>query len=157
VNKLCGPRFSIIAWGRRRTITERNGGTDELGSQPLNSRSPSNKLTQVNVSEEKESQNDYDKVSDKESTKVEIAQVMKLVDNFVLEKQKQSVTQTKSQGPRKSRVQGGWNDSSKTNKHKDEKSNSSVSVQKKPTSWGGFNKNPLRAITVKEETDEQKQ
>ena len=28
-----GPRFSVIAWGRRRTITRRNGGTDELGTR----------------------------------------------------------------------------------------------------------------------------
>jgi len=29
-----GPRFSIIAWGRRRHINERNGG--ELGCEPIN-------------------------------------------------------------------------------------------------------------------------
>ena len=28
-----GPRFSIIAWGRRRTINAINGGADELGTR----------------------------------------------------------------------------------------------------------------------------
>jgi len=32
--KSSGPRFSIIAWGRRRHINERNGG--EIGCEPLN-------------------------------------------------------------------------------------------------------------------------
>lgn len=32
----CGPRFSIIAWGRRRTINERNGG--KIGSAPIDNR-----------------------------------------------------------------------------------------------------------------------
>jgi len=33
--KHVGPRFSIIAWGRRRSINERNGGTEEIGSKTL--------------------------------------------------------------------------------------------------------------------------
>ena len=28
-----GPRFSVIAWGRRRTINHQNGGADEIGSR----------------------------------------------------------------------------------------------------------------------------
>ena len=31
-NKVAGPRFSIIAWGRRRTLNARNGGVGELES-----------------------------------------------------------------------------------------------------------------------------
>ncbi len=33
-NKVCGPRFSIIAWGRRVRLTSRNGGTpDDIGTR----------------------------------------------------------------------------------------------------------------------------
>jgi hypothetical protein len=30
-----GPRFSIIAWGKRRTINERNGGTAKFAQSAV--------------------------------------------------------------------------------------------------------------------------
>ncbi len=56
-----GPRFSIIAWGRRRTINERNGGV--LGSEPV-----SNILRSLSLESNKDEHKKYEKKNEEEES-----------------------------------------------------------------------------------------
>lgn len=47
-----GPRVSIIVWGRRRTITERNGSIHEVTLQDYNYNTNSNNTNEENINEE---------------------------------------------------------------------------------------------------------
>jgi len=111
--KLTGPRFSVIAWGRRRTLNEKNAGKEEVSvEQPLSSPNHVKAGSQLTHSNEQVMKNDeYDK-GNKEVSKVDITEVTKLVENFVLEKQqqqqRQQQQQTISNKPKKSRVQGAY-------------------------------------------------
>jgi len=93
------PRFSIIAWGCRRSLNERNASIDEIGSRE----SYSNELIE-------EKKYDAKAAPEKEKEKEQamaIEEVTELVDKFILNNSKPAPAAAKKPA-RKSRVQGGW-------------------------------------------------
>jgi len=97
------PRFSVIAWGRRRTLNERNAGADEIGKRQT--------LSDENEENEKPEKNDkYDKGSAPEKEQaMGIAEVTQLVEKFVLDNTKKKPAAASAKpAARRSRVQGGW-------------------------------------------------
>lgn len=118
-----GPRFSIIAWGRRRTINVRNGGTDEIGTrdtpEEADSRDDHLRVTKHAGTKSDFSTNDDAPIEDDvRETAAEIRDITELVDRFVLREtaQRQRLTDAKAKAKdpsasskrRKGRVQGGW-------------------------------------------------
>eukprot|EP00026_Physarum_polycephalum_P011606 Phypoly_transcript_11841.p1 GENE.Phypoly_transcript_11841~~Phypoly_transcript_11841.p1 ORF type:complete len:310 (+),score=70.31 Phypoly_transcript_11841:85-1014(+) len=79
------PRFSIIAWGRRKSLNERNSGTDELGKKQV--------LADESEEDAKSEKNSkYDQKPEKEKEQaMGIAEVTALVDKFVLANTKKPV------------------------------------------------------------------
>jgi len=109
VTKLIGPRFSIIAWGIRRSMTDRNSAIGERTEASLEFKETLKLPEKGNgYTEEK------GKEEGNEATRVvEAAQVAEMVQRFIENQQKTKVEPVtpKNNTPKevkKSRVQGGW-------------------------------------------------
>ena len=119
------PRFSIIAWGRRRTITERNGGKDELGTrdhaETVEDAGP-RKYTTVNDDAPIEKAVDEENLEAEAQPVVGSGAVADMVREFVQEQNEVQLRRDRSKqrnqqdaanaklggGSRRKRVQGGW-------------------------------------------------
>jgi len=100
VGRSAAPRFSIIAWGCRRSLNERNAGVDEIGKRQNYENeviTPEPPIPNPDATE-KEQAMGGDEVAD-------------LVDKFIIsntKKKSPSKPAAAPAKPRKSRVQGGW-------------------------------------------------
>eukprot|EP01121_Diplochlamys_sp_Union-15-3_P016980 TRINITY_DN5891_c0_g1_i1.p1 TRINITY_DN5891_c0_g1~~TRINITY_DN5891_c0_g1_i1.p1 ORF type:complete len:262 (+),score=34.30 TRINITY_DN5891_c0_g1_i1:145-930(+) len=124
-NQKIGPRFSIIAWGRRRSINERNAAKEELLSAQYHVilKQPSNKKQdvierQLTVITNNNKPHDYEKLEDEKSD-LDIEKVVELVKDFII-KERSTMERTNKKeydvsgdkgsrrggGPKKSRIQG---------------------------------------------------
>lgn len=109
-----GPRFSVIVWGRRLSLNERNSAVQERKDQKLIT-APSPSPNPLNASQEKPAEPEQ---AEAKAPDLELAEVLKLVESWVLEEGKRNAPPlNKSQekpkagatrGRGKSRVQGGW-------------------------------------------------
>lgn len=109
------PRFSVIAWGKRRSLNPRNAGSDEMQQQQQ--REASRPSRPLNSSTDKQPTSAAPHggygAADAEREKeiaMDIKEVTALVEKFVIS---QTQLQAKSSAPApvnngRSRVQGGW-------------------------------------------------
>eukprot|EP00039_Didymoeca_costata_P026336 m.15740 g.15740 ORF g.15740 m.15740 type:complete len:319 (+) comp5477_c0_seq1:75-1031(+) len=104
-----GPRFSIIAWGRRRVITPRNGGADEQGTRDIEEeRHHDNEGPLFEA-------NDDAPIVEEDDVKPMVSDVTELLEKFVLretsnqmKKEQFKAKNATGNKARRSRVQGGW-------------------------------------------------
>jgi len=135
-SQIVGPRFSIIAWGVRRNITEKNSAIGEkLGPNTiLQKLDPGDINLKKTYHEQMNSLNnnepvttDYDKLEDNNEPKkvIEVQQVSEMVQKFIQNQEKLKTPATKSpvnktnnKEVKKSRVQGGgWAGGGKVRKN----------------------------------------
>jgi hypothetical protein len=120
-NTKVGPRFSIIAWGRRRTINERNSGLDEQEEQSLREKEDQEERvemrssSELKASSEIKSSQEIPNSEEKKEIVIEVDEVVRVVKEWVAQqeaKKKPATTTTSASrgGTRggRSRVQGGW-------------------------------------------------
>ena len=110
------PRFSVIAWGKRRTINPQNAGSDEL--QKEKEKESSRPSRPLNTSTDKQSttaSHSYGGYGASEPEKekeiaMDIKEVTALVDKWVLSQTEQQARQSAPAlvNNGRSRVQGGW-------------------------------------------------
>jgi len=125
VNQIVGPRFSIIAWGIRRSITLRNSAIGERTEPQISiEKRESQKLPEhespTTTDEVVGSKTENDVMVNESARVIEVSQVSEMVQRFIENQQsKQKVQQitTKNNNNtkevKKSRVQGGWAGKSK--------------------------------------------
>jgi hypothetical protein len=105
--KNCGPRFSIIAWGRRRTINRFNAGADAESKRstekPKQQAKP--QLAKPQGAQPSAQPKEIARNPSNATEVVKIDDVAQMVDAFVLTQKKQT---PKPKGRSKSRVQGSW-------------------------------------------------
>jgi len=94
-NKGPAPRFSIIAWGCRRSLNERNAGIDEIGKRE----SYTNEMV--------DDKQDPKPTAEKEQA-MAIEEVTELVEKFILSNSPKPPPSASKKYARVSRVQGGW-------------------------------------------------
>jgi len=104
-----GPRFSIIAWGRRRTLNARNSTKSEQEMNAKRFRKGSTKSSFTS----KVNPISHQDTKEKAEVTVDVSEVSKMVEAFVLEKKSVEIKKTEQknmrrQGRRRSRIQGGW-------------------------------------------------
>lgn len=123
-NPKVGPRFSIIAWGRRRTINERNSGIDEQQQRLKEEQEEHENLgasQELKSSQEMKSSQEIQKpAEEKKEIVVEVEDVVKLVTEWVAQQEAKKVKPKTNTSPSargrggKSRVQGGgWSGGNK--------------------------------------------
>lgn len=114
-----GPRFSIIAWGTRKTINERNSGADEqLHLKEEKDDRESMKSPGPNITSSQE----IEKPEKKKEIVVEVEEVVKLVTGWVAQQEAKKKPMNTSPTARsgrggKSRIQGrgGWSSGGSSN------------------------------------------
>ena len=109
------PRFSVIAWGKRRTLNPRNAGSDELQQQKESHRpnrpAPGSATAKpAATTSAAAAMSSYPEPEKEKEIAMEIKQVTELVDQFVIS-QTQQKAKPAARAPTtsgRSRVQGGW-------------------------------------------------
>lgn len=126
-DRVVGPRFSIIAWGRRRTLNERNAGTRDIGTRdppltPLRLPMPTDAIAThgpPTTEEEENNNNNTAPAATKNEIIFSIDDVCKIVSEFTTaqreklaatEAEKAAAKQKANEREKKprARVQGGW-------------------------------------------------
>jgi len=112
VAKQPGPRISIIAWGKRKSLSTRNGGTGDVvindTPQPSQVFSSENNAS-LNTSNDGENKPDVD-----------IANVTDKINTFVMKEEEAAKPGPKKKRAKKkrSRIQGRWGGQNKTERKK---------------------------------------
>ena len=111
-----GPRFSIIAWGRRRTINAINGGADEVGTRDAPEQGVGPAGFSPAAAATPEDAAPIEVAEDENTPAVSGEDVASLIDGFVsresTQRQRREGARASAQRPdgkpQRSRVQGGW-------------------------------------------------
>jgi hypothetical protein len=110
------PRFSIIAWGKRRVLTPRNAGADELKQQTQQQQRQQQQQQRERTQQQKQQQqlttppaSLYAKEPDAEKEiAMDIKEVTALIEQFVITQNEANKKAPLAPVSGKSRVQGGW-------------------------------------------------
>eukprot|EP01127_Copromyxa_protea_P024462 TRINITY_DN9644_c0_g1_i1.p2 TRINITY_DN9644_c0_g1~~TRINITY_DN9644_c0_g1_i1.p2 ORF type:complete len:179 (-),score=45.81 TRINITY_DN9644_c0_g1_i1:4-540(-) len=109
-NPKVGPRFSIIAWGSRRTLNERNSGKEE---QEKSKKEECGERDTMRSSSGIHSSQEIPKTEEKKEIVLQVDDVVQLVTDWISqqEEKKKKPTSSPTRGGAtrgRSRVQGGW-------------------------------------------------
>ena len=111
------PRFSVIAWGKRRTLNPRNAGSDELQQQKESHRpnrpapGSADAKPAATASASAAMSSSYPEPEKEKEIAMEIKQVIELVEQFVISQTQLPKAKPAAPAPTtsgRSRVQGGW-------------------------------------------------
>lgn len=135
-----GPRFSIIAWGRRRTLNKRNSTKDEQEKNAHRLKKNGTQCSLISTSDSSYHQS----TNEKAEITLGVDKVSKMIETFVLKKEANKIESEKRkdirrQNRRKSRIQGGWNGHQARRGHSQE--NSYLSMKNKCITNRGTKKN----------------
>jgi len=98
------PRFSIIAWGRRRTLNARNAGRDEIGCR---NNEPQKQQQQQETNKKPPPQPQQQQQEEKpENIGMSMSSVRESIDRYIAEHSQRTAQPPATAS--KSRVQGGW-------------------------------------------------